>query len=213
MDAASFKICKDTYDAIITKEDAIIKGSSYFSLITGQKYPYNNLGDFIQLIFDHPKISPGSLIASRRYSTINPALFDKDLPNFLEIQKILTKLGKQNTYTLIFEPIKTLIKNAILGKKVLYDIKDLCKSTYAELNELIDRSEIEVIRDEMKRLNDKMLDSVLEKRLAALKTGGRTKRRSRRSSKKSSKRSSKKSSKRSSKKKATKRSRKTVKKY
>ena len=169
------EICEATYKTLIDEEDTKIKGS-YFSLITGKKYAYNNLGDFIQLIFDHPKISPGSLIASRRYTTINPALFDKEIPNFFEIQKILTKLGKQNTYTRIFEPIKLLIKNAMLNKPVLYNFTDLCKSTYAESNELIDRSEIEVIRDEMKRLNDKMLDTVLEKRLAALKTGGSTKR-------------------------------------
>ena len=183
------EICEATYKSLIDEEDTKMKGS-YFSLITGKKYAYNNLGDFIQLIFDHPKISPGSLIASRRYITINPVLFDKEIPNFFEIQKILTKLGKQNTYTRIFEPIKLLIKNAMIGKVVLYDVKDLCKSTYAESNELIDRSEIEVIRDEMKRLNDKMLDTVLEKRLAALKMGGKRSRskRTKRNTKKVTKR-------------------------
>ena len=109
------EICEATYKTLIDEEDNKMKGS-YFSLITGKKYAYNNLGDFIQLIFDHPKISPGSLIVSRRYTTINPVLFDKEIPNFLEIQKILTKLGKQNTYTRIFEPIKLLIKNAMLNK-------------------------------------------------------------------------------------------------
>lgn len=183
------EICEATYTSLIHEEDNKMKGSySYFLLITGKKYAYNNLGDFIQLIFDHPKISPGSLIASRRYTTINPVLFDKEIPNFFEIQKILTKLGKQNTYTRIFEPIKLLIKNAMLNKPVFYNVKDLCKSTYAESNELIDRSEIEVIRDEMKRLNDKMLDTVLEKRLAALKTGGKRSRGTKKQIKKVTKR-------------------------
>ena len=77
------EICEATYKTLIDEEDTKMKGS-YFSLITGKKYAYNNLGDFIQLIFDHPKISPGSLIASRRYTTINPALFDKEIPNFFE---------------------------------------------------------------------------------------------------------------------------------
>ena len=112
------EICEATYKSLIDEEDTKMKGS-YFSLITGKKYAYNNLGDFIQLIFDHPKISPGSLIASRRYITINPVLFDKEIPNFFEIQKILTKLGKQNTYTRIFEPIKLLIKNAMIGMRFI----------------------------------------------------------------------------------------------
>lgn len=171
-----------------------------------KKYAYNNLGDFIQLILDHPKISPGNLIAPRRFITINPSLFDTEMIlKIKEIKNILKKSGKENIYIKIYDPIQKLLKNG--NKPVLHKFSDLCKLTYAESNELIDRSEIEVIRDDMQRLNGKMQDSALAVRLAALKTGGNRSRGTK------SKRSR---SKRSKSKRTTKRKqsmRKTVKKY